>query len=124
MKRIKGNNPRGVRLHHPFFRNGTLTIMDESAMYPTPYPCPTCEIPHIFKTHHIQIDEHGNGIVHRDLYEVLKDLGLLRGLKAMKEVTPRGQRIVHGQNFQSDAVLSLETGQPVKLPQMNGHGKA
>lgn len=120
MKRLKGNNPRGVRLHHPTYRNGILSVEDNSIVYPVPYDCPTCKVPHVFKTHHIALDNNGNGTVHEGIYDLLKRAGLLRDLKAMKEVTPKSQVVSHGQFNSPEIVFSNETG-PVKLPGMNGH---
>lgn len=122
MKRLKGSNPRGVRLHHPSYRNCMLSIEEPARIYPTPYDCPACKKQHIFKTHHIMLDENGNAVVHEGIYDLLKRQGLLLDLKATREVTPRPQIVDHGKHIAPEAVFSLETG-PVNLPGMNGHGR-
>jgi hypothetical protein len=120
MKRIKGNNPRSPMVHHPTYRNCTVTIEDPGWLYPTPYECPTCNTTHVFKTTHINLDKNGNGVINEYIYDLLKRNGLLQTLRATKEVTPAPQIIDTGNNVTPEAVMSLERG-PVKLPGMNGH---
>ncbi len=123
MKRIKGKNPRGVRLHHPDLRNCVLTIA-EARMYPNPegFACPTCQVTHLFKTHHITLDSNGDAVVHEDIYELFKREGIIQDLKATREVTPRPIVLDMANTVPVDIVVSAETG-PVKLPGMNGHSR-
>ena len=119
IKRIKGPNNRAVRLHHPSYRNCMLAIEEPGRPYSTPYPCPHCHIPHEFKTHHLILDAHGNGVMTQIMYDYLKDLRLLRDLVAVKEVTPAPQHVEIGDFRTTEHVISNTTG-PIRLG-MNGH---
>jgi hypothetical protein len=122
MKRIKGKNPRGVRLHHPSLKNCVLTVA-EGRKYPGGgFKCPLCGLTHIWKTHHLVLDQHGNVVVHEGIYDLLKREGIIHDLKAMREVTPRSQIVAPGTNLMPEIVVATESG-PVKLPGMNGHGR-
>jgi hypothetical protein len=79
---------RGVRLHHPSKRSCTW-LVTEPRRYPDPFPCPRCRVFHTYKTHHLDLNEHGDVCVSQELYDMFKAAGILDVLKATKEVTPR-----------------------------------
>lgn len=63
----------GVRIQHPLARNARFTITENDRPYPLPYPCTPpeyggCGSTHLFKTHHLNIDETGACIVGDGLY--------------------------------------------------------
>jgi hypothetical protein len=122
MKRLKGNNYRSVRLHHPSYRNCMLAIEDPLRPYANDYhyPCPHCQIEHTYKHHHLLLDQHGNTVITDVMYEYLKENRLLRDLEAMKEVTPAPQVITQGQFATVHTVVSNDRG-PIRIG-MNGHG--
>jgi hypothetical protein len=43
---------------------------------------------HIFKTFHLNLNEHGNVVVHEQIYELFKSEGILEELNATQETTP------------------------------------
>jgi hypothetical protein len=67
----------GVRIQHPTVRNARFTLTDPGKPYSEPYQCTPpefggCGAVHLFKTHHLSIDEAGSAIVNTVLYEQLK----------------------------------------------------
>lgn len=69
----------GVRIQHPTARNCRFTIVEQNIPYKDPYTCTPpefggCGSTHLFKTHHLQIDENGSAIVNDVLYERLRPL--------------------------------------------------
>jgi hypothetical protein len=89
MKRIKGPNQRGVKLHHPSLKNCVFTLEQQNVIYPRPFDCPTCGTTHIFKTFHLNLNENGDVTVHEQIYELFKSEGIVAELNAKTEVTPR-----------------------------------
>lgn len=74
----------GVRVQHPTARNVRFTIVEENRPYPQPYQCTPpefggCGSVHLFKTHHLNLDEVGSAIVGDVLYEKIKHLLVLNG---------------------------------------------
>jgi len=65
----------GIRLQHPTARNVRFTISEPDRPYPSgPYQCTPpefggCGQVHIFKTHHLNVDETGTAIVGDVLFE-------------------------------------------------------
>lgn len=62
----------GVRIQHPTARNCRFTV-SEPVPYPVPYTCTPpefggCGSVHLFKTHHLNVDETGSVIVGDVLY--------------------------------------------------------
>lgn len=112
MKRLKGNNPKAVRLHHPNYRNCMLAIEDPLQPYPNgyEYQCVHCKVPHAYKHHHMRLDENGNTVITDLMYEYLKENRLLRDLAAVKEVTPAPQIIGVGGIPTDETVVSNEHG--------------
>lgn len=69
----------GVRVQHPTHRNARLTIVESDRPYPRAYPCTPpeyggCGSTHLFKTHHLNLDETGACIVGDALYAKIKHL--------------------------------------------------
>jgi hypothetical protein len=89
IKRLKGPNNRGVKLHHPTLKNCVFTLEQQNVIYPKPFDCPTCGTTHIFKTFHLNLNEHGDVTVHEQIYELFKSEGIVAELNAKTEVTPR-----------------------------------
>ncbi len=80
---------KAVRLRHPTRRNSVWLVVLPSIRYPVPYTCRGCNQAHIFKTFHLNLNEHGEVAVHPDIYELFKQNGIVGELRAMKEVMPR-----------------------------------
>lgn len=82
----------GVRLQHPTARNVRFTISEPDRPYPSgPYQCTPpefggCGEVHIFKTHHLNIDETGAAIVGDVLFEKAKMHFLAHGFTIANEV--------------------------------------
>jgi hypothetical protein len=73
----------GVRVQHPTARNARFTIA-EPKPYRAPYPCPPpefggCGSTHLFKTHHLNVDETGAAIVGDVLYGRIRHLLVAAG---------------------------------------------
>lgn len=68
----------GIRLQHPMARNVRFTMSEPDHPYPSgPYHCTPpefggCGQIHIFKTHHLNIDETGSTIIGDVLFEKVK----------------------------------------------------
>ena len=74
----------GVRVQHPTARNARFTIVEENRPYPEPYQCTPpefggCGSVHVFKTHHLNLDETGSAIIGDVLYHKIKHLLVLNG---------------------------------------------
>lgn len=74
----------GVRVQHPTQRNVRFTIVEKDRPYTLPYQCSApefggCGSTHLFKTHHLSLDETGSAIVERTLYNRIKHLLVLNG---------------------------------------------
>jgi hypothetical protein len=74
----------GVRITHATARNARFTITESTAPYPVPYTCTPpefggCGSTHLFKTHHLNVDELGAAIVNDVLYEKIRGLLVLNG---------------------------------------------
>lgn len=81
----------GIRVHHPMFHGGTF-VVEAGKEYGNPYECGRCRVNldgskrvHYRKTHHIDLDEHGNGIVSEGVLEALRSVGMA-GLEVENEV--------------------------------------
>jgi hypothetical protein len=80
---------RAVRIHHPDLRSCIFTVTDVRHPYPDPFPCPMCGITHLFKTHHLNLDQNGDVAVSEEMLEVFRAGGIAQKMKATKEVVPR-----------------------------------
>lgn len=82
----------GVRVVHPTARNCRFTISEPDHPYPKgPYQCTPpefggCGQVHIFKTHHLNIDEVGSAIVGDLLFEKAKAYLYANGFSVSNEV--------------------------------------
>lgn len=82
----------GVRLTHPTARNVRFTISEPDHPYPSgPYQCTPpefggCGQVHVFKTHHLNIDETGSVIIGDGLWEMAKAHILANGFSLANEV--------------------------------------
>lgn len=77
----------GVRLHHPTQRNVRFTITEPNRPYPQPYHCTPpefggCGQVHLFKTHHLNLDDTGSVIVGDVLFEKARMHFLAAGFEA------------------------------------------
>jgi hypothetical protein len=74
----------GVRVTHHTVRNARFTVVEQDIPYDQPYQCTApefggCGSVHLFKTHHLNIDETGSVIVGDVLYGKIKHLLALNG---------------------------------------------
>jgi hypothetical protein len=73
-----------------------------------------CNQSHVYKTFHLNLDEHGNVCVTTEIYEMFKAEGILEDLTATKEVTPAPTTIHINQTAQPSIIISREGG-PVRI---------
>lgn len=81
----------GIRVQHPTVRNARFVVVEKNIPYPVPYTCTPpefggCGGTHLFKTHHLNIDEAGACIVSTGVYERIKGLLALEGYQVANEV--------------------------------------
>lgn len=74
----------GVRVQHPTVRNARFTVVEKNNPYRAPYQCTPpdlggCGSTHLFKTHHLNVDETGSVIIGDILYQRIKHLLVLNG---------------------------------------------
>lgn len=67
----------GIRVSHPTQRNVRYTIVESDKPYPVPYTCTPpefggCGSVHLFKTHHLNLDETGSVIVSTGVFNLIK----------------------------------------------------
>jgi hypothetical protein len=79
---------KAVNIHHPTLRNCIFTLTRPSKPYPVPFACPMCNTTHIYKTYHLNLNQHGNVTVSQQTYDTWLREGLVDSLKATKEVMP------------------------------------
>lgn len=91
----------GIRVRHETLRNGLYTV-EAGNQYPVPYQCPLCPTDlegnprvHIFKAHHIQLDNDGYGMVSEGVLELLQQVGMA-GLTVENTVNDPPPLIVGG----------------------------
>lgn len=76
----------GVRLGHETLRNGTLVLFHPVKKYKNgPYLCPKCNLAHVNKSYHLDLDDQGTVIVSIGVFNALRELGL-PGLTVLNEV--------------------------------------
>ena len=81
----------GVRVQHPTAKNARFTVVESDRPYPRPYQCTApefggCGSTHLFKTHHLNLDDTGSVIVGDTLYEKIKLLLELNSFQVTNEV--------------------------------------
>jgi len=81
----------GIRIQHPTEKNVRYTVVESSTPYPEPYHCTPpefggCGSTHLFKTHHLNLDDTGACIVSTGVYERIKDRLPLDGFVVTNEV--------------------------------------
>lgn len=81
----------GVRIAHATARNARFTIVEKDRPYTKPYQCSPpefggCGVVHVFKTHHLNLDETGSCIISLELYEKIKGLLTANGFSNMSEI--------------------------------------
>ena len=81
----------GVRVHHPTQRNVRYTVVEPNIPYPVPYQCTPpefggCGSVHLFKTHHLNLDDTGSVILSTGMIERIKDRLVLDGFTIGNEV--------------------------------------
>lgn len=87
----------GVRVQHPVARNARFTLVEPDMPYrdragnPSPYLCPPptqggCGTTHLWKTHHLNLDDTGTVIVNAVLFERIKGRLALEGFQITGEV--------------------------------------
>lgn len=74
----------GIRLHHPYFASCKF-VVETTLDYPVPYDCPSCDKQHNRKAIHLNLDDSGNVIVAKPIYESLLQVGLA-GMEVVNEV--------------------------------------
>lgn len=81
----------GIRVQHPTQRNVRYTVVDGSVPYPVPYTCTPpefggCGTVHLFKTHHLNLDDTGSCIVSTGVFDRIKDRLTLDGFTVGQEI--------------------------------------
>lgn len=81
----------GIRVQHPTARSCRFTVVENDRPYLTPYQCTPpefggCGVTHMFKTHHLNVDEVGSVIIGDVLYHKIKHLLVLNGFYETNEV--------------------------------------
>ena len=81
----------GIRLQHPTQKGVRYTIVEGDKPYPEPYTCTPpefggCGSVHLFKTHHLNLDDTGSVIVSTGVYERIKGRMALDGFVLTNEV--------------------------------------
>lgn len=74
----------GVRVQHPTARSCRFTIVEQERPYREPYHCTPpelggCGSVHLFKTHHLNLDETGAAIIGDVLFAKIRHLLVLNG---------------------------------------------
>lgn len=81
----------GVRIQHPTARDCRMTVVEKANPYRQPYTCTPpdlggCGSVHLFKTHHINLDGTGAGIVSQTVYDRIKPILDAQGVATSGEV--------------------------------------
>jgi len=75
----------GVRVQHATARNTRFSVV-EPIPYEKPYFCKKCWQTHLFKTHHLDLDETGSAILAHAVYERLKGVLETNGFRVANTV--------------------------------------
>lgn len=81
----------GVRVQHPTARSVRYTVVEPTVPYRQPYRCTApalggCGAVHLFKTHHLNLDESGAAIVSMGVLARIRDRLVLDGFAIVNEV--------------------------------------
>jgi len=81
----------GVRVQHPTERNVRYTVVEPTIPYQEPYQCTPpefggCGSVHLFKTHHLNLDESGAAIVSTGVFDRIKPILQKDGFSIGQEV--------------------------------------
>jgi hypothetical protein len=81
----------GIRVQHPTQRNVRYTVVEGDKPYPVPYQCTPpefggCAGVHVFKTHHLNLDDTGTVIVSTGVYDRIRGRLALDGFVVTNEV--------------------------------------
>ena len=81
----------GVRIQHPVQRNVRYTVVEGDRPYPAPYQCTPpaiggCGSVHLWKTHHLNLDEQGAVIVSETVFNRIRGRLLADGFVVTNEV--------------------------------------
>ena len=81
----------GIRVQHPTQANVRYTVVEPNIPYQEPYQCTPpefggCGSVHLFKTHHLNLDDAGAVIVSTGVYDRIKDRLALDGFVTTNEV--------------------------------------
>ena len=76
----------GIRIQHPTARSCRFTVVEQANPYREPYTCTPpefggCGSVHLFKTHHLNLDETGAAIVGDVLYHRIRPVLELNGFR-------------------------------------------
>lgn len=83
----------GVRIQHPTAKNCRITIVEPDNPYPVPYQCTApdlggCGSVHQFKTHHVNLDAAGAGIISEGVWQRAKKHLLAAGVTTSQVKKP------------------------------------
>jgi hypothetical protein len=67
----------GIRLHHESLTAPSVVAVEVARGYAQPYQCPLCGTTHQYKTVHLNLDNKGDVIVSKGVWEDLKDVPML-----------------------------------------------
>lgn len=81
----------GVRVQHPTIRNVRYTVVDGAVPYPEPFVCSPpalggCGGTHLFKAHHLNLDDVGATIISLGVFERIKGRLIADGFTLATEV--------------------------------------
>lgn len=81
----------GIRVQHPTHHNVRYTVVEPDIPYGLPYQCTPpefggCGAVHLFKTHHLNLDDTGSVIISTGMFDRIKDRLALDGFTIENEV--------------------------------------
>ncbi len=81
----------GTRFQHPTQRNVRYTVVEPTIPYPEPYQCTPpefggCGSVHLFKTHHLNLDDTGAVILSSGMVGRIRERLILDGFVELNEV--------------------------------------
>lgn len=81
----------GIRVQHPTQKNVRYVVVEPNIPYQEPYQCTPpefggCGGVHLFKTHHLNLDDNGAVILSQGVYDRIKERLALDGFTTVNEV--------------------------------------